>query len=435
MRYHSRTSTAALLAAAALTGAALTGCSSAGDPAPTQQLSSRDFATPEAADAQQLRPRRADGSFAAQPAPGVPTIATTGPVAAREGVVDIAVTPGRPALNDDTTPEAIEPPVLMDAKVGDVNGRPVFASRFFADKAARLKRRAADQPREQWLGETAQEIQRALNTIVEAELLTAEALAGLSPAQRVGLRAFLENMRDEQIRLNSGSRTLANRRIAEATDGGDLDEFIRRQEEQVLIANELRRKVTDRVYVPWRDVQITYDKLYDLYNPDPVAHVRLIMVTGGNAEDVAEVQRQLDAGTPFADVASTELNRINRDEGGLGEYQFKDPFETAAVFRIEELNTALHKLSPGEHSAAIPFNEGKNTAWLMLEKIDRISNPLYDVQYGIERTLRSQREAQAKDAYIERLKERASFTSVSVMTERLTRIAESWYYNPIARRR
>ncbi|HIB69093.1 MAG TPA: hypothetical protein EYO33_29405, partial [Phycisphaerales bacterium] len=118
---------------------------------------------------------------------------------------------------------------LLDAKIGDVNGKPVFTSSFFSPIEDRLLAEAQRLSLNDWRASAGRIIAQRLDGIIADELLRAEALAALSPTQRVGLQAFLSNFRNNLLSENLGSSQLAERRILEQ-EGLTLDEALRQKE-------------------------------------------------------------------------------------------------------------------------------------------------------------------------------------------------------------
>src|SRR5690606_15074926 len=120
-------------------------------------------------------------------------------------------------------------------------------------------------------------IQPRLDGIIADELLRAEALAALTPAQRQGLRSFLTGFRRDLLSENLGSEQLARRRLEESS-GRSLDEALREKETDTLISLALFRQINRKVNVSWRDIRQRYERDANVYNPPPTARFRMIRV-------------------------------------------------------------------------------------------------------------------------------------------------------------
>lgn len=387
----------------------------------------------------------------------------TGPFAASGGILDITAVPGRPSdaatlstLTEKTIDDSSDAAsgsvtaavvstttssvplavttsnndqaqaVMIDVKVGDINGKPLFANEFFEPFADRLRAEAARMRRDQWRVSTRQQIQTKIDELIEAELLRAEALEALEPEQKAGFFAFMRQVQDRIESQNMGSREAANERLM-ATEGRSLDAYMREEERRQLVDIQVREKIQKRVSVPWRDIRQEYDRFYETFNPPPRLFYRLIQIPKGNSEQLAEFQRLRDAGTAFEAIASNkDVNRYKPDTGGLEERQLKGERAQASLFGNALLNKAAQTMAVGDVSE--PIAVGDNIAYLYLEKIDQQSKSLYEAQVLIENVLRESRTKTARAKYINRLRERASISDTGDMTRQLLTIAESRYW-------
>lgn len=335
--------------------------------------------------------------------------------------VPLSVTSSTPASASDSNT------VMIDVKVGDINGKPLFANEFFEPFADRLRAEAARMRRDQWRTSTRQQIQTKLDELIEAELLRAEALEALEPEEKAGFFAFMRQVQDRIESQNMGSREAANERLV-ATEGKSLDAYMREEERRQLVDIQVREKIQKRVSVPWRDVRQEYDRFYETFNPPPVLTYRLIQIAKDKPEKLAEFQKLRDAGTPFDKIATNkDVNGYKADSGGLEERQLKGEREQASLFGNAQLNKAAQTLSVG--SISEPITVGDNISYLYLEKIDQQSKSLYEAQVLIENVLRESRTKTARAKYINRLRERASISDTTEMTRQLLTIAEARYWS------
>jgi hypothetical protein len=314
---------------------------------------------------------------------------------------------------------------LLDAKVGDINGKPIYISSFFEPIEARLIAEAGRLNRNQWREVAIRDIiGPRLQNLIADELLRAEAFSRLTTQQRQGLRSFLTGFRRDLLTENLGSEQLARRRV-ETETGRTLDDTLREKENETLIQLSLLQQINRRVNVSWRDIQQRYERDIETYNPAPSARFRLIRLATENDEGVARVGERLANGEDFAAVASDEVNTFRADTGGLLEASFAGRFGEGEFFGAPALNERARTLLPGE--ATGPFELGGTTSWLKLEGIERTSVSLYEAQLRIEQELTLERRRAAYQSYIERLYERAPVNDREEMLIRLLRIAEARY--------
>ncbi|MCH8509068.1 MAG: hypothetical protein LAT64_09930 [Phycisphaerales bacterium] len=377
--------------------------------------------------------------------PGAGVARETTPGAGAPGGASVAV-PGRTPMTDpmrafgaepvvvrSTAPRAAEPAParvdrrsleLIDAKVGDINGRPIYVSSFFAPIEARLMAEAERLDRNAWRRLAVEEIiMPRLDGIIADELLRAEALASLTPQQRQGLRSFLTGFRRDLLSENLGSEQLARRRL-ETESGRTLDDALREKEEDTLIRLTLFQQINRRINVSWRDIRQRYERDQNVFNPPPTAIFRMIRVPTQNTEAVERIGGRL-AADPFGEVAADPGNNFRTEEGGLVEARFEGPFEQGEFFGAAALNERARTLSTG--GVVGPFELGSSTYWLHLEEIERQSVSLYDAQLRINQELTLERRRHEQRAYLDRLIERARVSNRDEMLLRLLQIAEERY--------
>ncbi len=318
----------------------------------------------------------------------------------------------------------VSAPQLVDAKVGDINGRPIYAGEFLRPLEARFLAEVERMPPRQWMVLVSREIRRALDLMITDELLRAEALADLNPEQRQGLRAFLENVRQDLISENLGSERLAERRLLES-EGKTLEERMRDEESLTLVRLNLGKEIARRVHISRRDIEQRYERDYLLYNPPPTAKFRLVRAFADDAESIAAIKRELSSGTAFSEIAESELNSFRREEGGLQEVLIEGEFGETEFFGAEPLNEAARGMTPGQIAGPIEF--GPLVGWLQLESIEQESVPWYDAQLKIEQELTYERRQEELDKYINRLIERARVGNINEIHQRLVEIAVERY--------
>ncbi len=335
----------------------------------------------------------------------------------------LSVREGAPQVSEGSA-SPVERPVLIESKVGDVNGKPIFATEFLEPMAARMTAEAERMPRPQWVPWAYEQIERGLQEIITDELLRAEALSRLSPEQKQGLRAFLTNIRGDLASGAAGSRSLAAKRLAEE-EGMTEDEFIRSKEQEALIRTTLFRDIDNRVNVSWRDIEQRYQRDFENYNPPATAVFRFIRVPTDDVDAVAFVNDAIANGRPFAEIISESKSNYKPDEGGLDEIPIQDSLEETELFGGRILNEQAHSVAPGE--IAGPFELGSYTGWLSFEEIRQESVSLYDAQLVIYDQITTERRSKELQRFMKRLQNRASFSSLQEMRDRIFAVADRRY--------
>jgi len=364
-------------------------------------------------------PALASSAAEAVSAPAAPAAAAT------------SSTTGRPSVSAEqasSSPQTSGAGRSVDALVGQINGRPLFASEFFAPMDARLRAEARRLPPRQWAQFAREEINRALRTRVVNELLLAEARASLTPEQRKGLLAFIENFRETLVSQNQGSEEIAERNLLEQ-EGATLDQKARELLDQELLRMQLRKALADQAQVSWREVEIEYERRRDEFQPPPTITLRMIRIPADDLERRRRVEEALARGEPFEAVARRQ-SAWNPEGGGLyprdGALQLDAPsLAEANIFGPAPLNDAARSLSPGAWTGPIEFNGSLH--WLYLERVERRSVSLFDAQLQLYNELRNRRLQEAEQRYLEELISRGSLTNLARMEQRLLAFAIERY--------
>lgn len=386
------------------------------------------------------------------PPPRLPVTADMirGPIGASGGILDVTARPGRPSdpaaapsdgasglptspmapgaamMASSATASPAGPVALVDMKVGDINGKPVYANAFLDDMADQLRAETTRMRREDWLRFTRGKIEDKLNREIRDELLRAEAIGNFTPEQKQGFFAFMKNVQERVQSQSQGSRAAAEERL-ETTEGLSLDQYMKRREQEELIGFQLREKIEKRVSVPWRDIRQEYERFFETFNPPPRATFRLVQIPAAKTEAVEAFGKRLAAGESFQTLAAdASLNTYKPATGGLEEREIKGDRAQGAFFGNEALNAAARTTAPGQVTG--PITVGDNASWLFLESIERKTRSLYDAQMDIESVLKRRRTIEATDRYIAHLRERASISSTADMTRQLLTVADGRFW-------
>jgi len=316
--------------------------------------------------------------------------------------------------------------VHVDALVGQINGRPLFASDFFEPMDARLRAEAQRRTPEDWLRFARGEIRQALRDRVRDELLLAEVESSLTPQQRAGVVTFVRSLREGLISENRGSAARADRRLLEE-EGITLEQAVEARRNEELIRSWLRQILQNKVLVPWRDVQQRYERDHDLYHPPATALLRMIRVSADDAQRRGEIESALTSGEEFATIAQ-RFSAFAPERGGLLERVLDGPYAEAALIGIPALNSAAQGLEPGD--TAGPIEVGPSVYWIHLDEIRTISRSLYEVQTQITNQIFAERVREAEEDYFTKLLERSGLGTgeqVQQMETRLFEIAAERY--------
>ncbi len=307
----------------------------------------------------------------------------------------------------------------VDAMVGQINGRPLFASEFFETMDARLRAEAERRSPEDWLRFARTEIRKALRDRIRDELLLAEVESSLTPGQRAGLVTFVRSLRENMVSENRGSHEIANRRLLEE-EGITLEQAVQARRDEELIRSWLGQILRNKVHISWRDVEQRYDRDFEKYHPPATATLRMIRIRASAQEDIDAVRTGLANGESFADLA-TAYGSWKPKEGGLYPQQLDaDTYEKSSIIGLPDLNAAAQKLNVGEHAG--PLEIGKDVYWIMLEDISQNSQSLYEVQLQIRRELFNERINDAEGEYFDQLLERSGLMTTQLIDQMEARL-------------
>ena len=315
--------------------------------------------------------------------------------------------------------------VMIDSVVGQINGRPVFASEFFAPMDARLTAQAKTLPAKRWLEMAQGEIRGHLHDLVRDELLLAEFESSLSVEQRSGLLFFVAQIRENLVSSSRGSEELLAQKLQEE-EGLTIGEKVEAERRKAFIREQLRNKLGDKAYVPWRDVELQYRQDEAIYRPSPTAHLRMIQVAGDDAAAIERVTAALGAGEDFGAIAGRE-SLFRADRGGVYDADLTGgSYANSRLFGPEELNSAVMGLRDGEVAGPVTMDNGR-VAWVKLVSVESNETSLYDAQFAIHESLRNQRLIEEESKYFQGLINRSSLSPLQDMESRLLEIASTRY--------
>ena len=312
--------------------------------------------------------------------------------------------------------------IEVDAKVGDLNGKPIQASSWLAPMAARLRAESAGKNRQQWRKFAAKQISSRLVTELSDELYLAEARASLTPEQKTGLRVFLSRFERGLVSSNYGSATRTEEYL-EQTQGQSLEEAKRDRERTVLITEQLRKVVWNRVQVSSRDIRNEYERQAKKYHPKAHAVFLLIRIRADDKDGIQIISDRL-AVVPFPIVVKDGRNLSKEPL----EKELEGDYATSPLFGPKALQDAAAALTPGQWAG--PIEVGSSVYWVYLDRIDQKSISLYDAQLELRTEITAKRREEEARRYLLKLFNRAGIRGMDQLIYKLVDIAEQWYYQP-----
>ena len=340
------------------------------------------------------------------------------------GVLEVQTSAGSGSAADSGAPALEE--ALLDEKIGEINGTPIFARSFLEPKAARLRAEAKGTPLAQWERGARKQISDSLGEEIQTILLREHGLTLVPRERRVGLLSVLERSRAEEISTSRGSEALLRRQLE--AEGQSLEELAQDHLSTVLIQIALRTAF-ERAQVSSSDIERSYRRdERERYNPEPTAEFYIIQVPARSQASIDAVRSALASGQAFSQVARMPANLFAQAQGGRLVAPLAESLDQTQVHYNADVDAAAKALQPGE--VAGPIEAIGSMWWIKFEAMHRRSIPLYEAQLYIEETLRTEFRNEEIGRLIRQLKESASFTSEPEMVDRLVRIAREWYYEP-----
>ncbi|MEQ9617275.1 MAG: peptidyl-prolyl cis-trans isomerase [Phycisphaerales bacterium] len=320
-----------------------------------------------------------------------------------------------------TLPERL----IVDRMVGQINGKPIYASEFFRSMDARLRAEAQKLEPRAWLDFVSKQIDAELADRLTNELLLAEFQSALSLEERQGVIGFLAYIRENIRRQNRGSEARAEEQLLR-TEGLTLDEKIEQQKEQQFIYEQVRREIKARVNVSYRDIKQRYERDAEMYTTEAEAVLRLIRVPADDEAAIGAVSDALALGADPAEIAG-EYSLYNKNENGLLRKQLgATDYREADLFPAPEMNTPARDLAVGQTTAPIEYRG--SVYWIHLESLRASEKTsLYDTQLRIEQQIRAEREAEERRKYFFDLLENGSFSDSRAMKRELLEFAAERY--------
>lgn len=315
-------------------------------------------------------------------------------------------------------------PWPVDALVGQINGKPIYADDFLKGMSDRLIQLGKATDRAAARREMIRLVSMRFEEEVNNRLIISEAESSIPPEAREGLFAFLRQLQEQEIADRGGTLSGATASLQDQF-GMSVEEFIERRKNEALANDLIRKRIEPRAIVTWRDIERAYEKARDAYAPGATITIGRILVMNSEPAKIEEVKAQFAAGRSFTEVAH-----------GLGVAQdgvwITEKLGEKGVDGIEgvraELRAKLRGLEVGQVSEAVTLGAG--TWWVSVIAIDRPpARSLFEpgVQLRIKGELQSQRRIQEQIKYFEALRSRWISDDIDQMRMRLLEIAAQRY--------
>jgi hypothetical protein len=314
--------------------------------------------------------------------------------------------------------------VVVDSMVGHVNGRPIFADEFFVPIEDELIALARSVDRRTYMKEAGEIVGNELRQVILNSLFLAEAESSLSNEEKLGVRAWLNSIREGLIAGSGGSETAARQELQ--ASGETVESRLDDIRDRALIRKVIDEKISPGVIVSWSDIEREFERQYEQFNPPGTATLgRIRLRTQQQADLITDVQQRLDAGEPFLEVAES------LDVPGVGVWQ---TFEIGGEegeglippsIQNETVRANMASLARvGDTTSA--FQVGGTTWWVHVVDVEQPPQvSLYDpqVQRQLSRYLRAVRGNEEQNKFISTLLERGIYDELDAMAERLLAIA------------
>ncbi len=332
------------------------------------------------------------------------------------------------AVSPDVTSSRVKPGETwpVDALVGQINGRPIFADAFLEPIADRLVQAAAMPDRVSGRRVFLDSVQRTFKDTVDSELIVAEAESQLSPEQQQGLFAWLRTIKEETIAQRGGSRALAEASL-EAEKTQSLEQFMQERRDVALAGRLLNQRVRPRAIVSWREVVQAYERDRKIYSPPQQIKIgRIRFDTQTDADKIEKVKAMVADGKKFSEIVAA----MGIADGGLWQ---SEELPESGIAGLQQLSDGVRTRLTGldVDKVSEPLQQRDFLSWFTVISLEKPpSRSIYDrdVQLTITERLRAIRETVERDRYINSLRTRWVTDDINEMYQRLEAFALDRYW-------
>ena len=314
----------------------------------------------------------------------------------------------------------------VDSLVGQINGKPLYASEFLRSREDRIINIAAKTERNAARLEIIQVISEAFDQTVNNSLIISEAEAMIPAEGQEGVLAWLKDLQEKEIANRGGSRADAQRSIEEEFPGTTIEEFMNRQKNQALAGDLLNRRIRPRTIVSWRDVERLYDVNSAAYNPLPTIRIGRIAVLKSNQAQVDQIKASFAQGKSFSQV-SKELNLEN--DGLWREIKIPQGGIDAIPDIVDEMKSRIKGLAINKIDG--PIETKTQVTWMTLLSEQQVrARSIFDpqLQLQLRRQIEGQRYSIEQQHYFQSLRTRWVASDLESMKARLISITLNRYF-------
>ena len=314
----------------------------------------------------------------------------------------------------------------VDSLVGQINGKPLYASEFLRSREDRIINIAAKTERNAARLEIIQVISEAFDQTVNNSLIISEAEAMIPAEGQAGVLAWLKDLQEKEIANRGGSRADAQRSIEEEFPGTTIEEFMNRQKNQALAGDLLNRRIRPRTIVSWRDVERLYDVNSAAYNPLPTIRIGRIAVLKSNQAQVDQIKASFAQGKSFSQV-SKELNLEN--DGLWREIKIPQGGIDAIPDIVDEMKSRIKGLAINKVDG--PTETKTQVTWMTLISEQQVrAKSIFDpqLQLQLRRQIEGQRYSIEQQHYFQSLRTRWVASDLESMKARLISITLNRYF-------
>lgn len=311
----------------------------------------------------------------------------------------------------------------IDSLVGQINGRPIYASQFMQSIEDRILRIVAENPRARAQRLIEELVAERFEQYINNELIIAEAEGLLTPEMQQGIFAWLQSIQEQTVAGYGGNRASASQTLQDQF-GMTMDQYLKEKRDEALAQDLLRRRVKPRTIVSWRDIEREYTRFEKEFNPAPTIKIGRIRLAPSEAALLAQVEERIARKETFAQIAA----ELKLPDGGLWQKYELPANGIAGLPLADDLKTLLASVPTGELTPVV--KKPASVTWYCVMEIEtQLARGLYDpiLQRQIRRALEEQRGRREQFRYLRRLRDRWVTSDIDQMTRRLTTIAWDRY--------
>lgn len=306
--------------------------------------------------------------------------------------------PFLPALVLSAAPEVVEE--ILVVVNGHIITRRTFQQAFEQESAALYRKLSGKE-----LDEKLREVRaKTLQGLVDALLLEDKAASLGIVIPEDYLRSMVEDIKKQ----NNFATDADLERAVRGSLGIGLPEFLKRQKQQILQQEVLRREVFSKVAIEDQELRAYYEDHRDEYRQPSRFRIReLVIPKGATLEEreaararVASIQKALEGGTPFeALVREHSVSPSKATGGDLG-------WMSKGLMRASIESAAL-ALQPGQVSAPIETDKDIYLVQLIAAEAD-VVRPFQEVRQQILEKLQEPKAQNAIEQYLQGLRARGN---------------------------